>query len=383
MIKNFKTQSFKPEDTLNNPIFKLISSIDRNKMLQDLNKFEIEPNNQEESITRIKKFSDKVKNQNLILESRLNKFRNKINNPINLDGEINHTAIKEASLSILENKEYKIEVLNKPFGKFKFGDITFKEAYNKGVEVIKSIVEYTKNKNYDLYYYMSLIPALFAFKEAVKLFDYVSFSEKPNFKSSQDELNFTLLRSRQIRVFMVYYAPVIAGSFYLAEKFIGGPSIIYYYGSPETISSSILFFGKYKIPDWLKQFIYFGISLYIFNLIQAKLNRSGDDAITSLILSNLVIFKWIVIIASILSIIQVLYNIICIYLYIMFSKNKINIPIHLPLSIINWLNFIKNISKSEDKGIFIELFFRQILIYIVVFLIFMFTLYLISANFDV
>lgn len=67
----------------------------------------------------------------------------------------------------------------------------------------------------------------------------------------------------------------------------------------------------------------------------------------------------------------------------MFSKNKINIPLHLPLSLINWLNFIKNISKSEDKGIFIELFFRQILIYIVVFLILMFTLYLISANFGV
>lgn len=182
MIKIFITQSFKPEDTLNNPIFKPISSIDINKMLQDLNIFkeEIESNNLEEYITRMKKFSDNVKNQNLILGSSLNKFRNKISNPINQDGEINDTAIKEASLSILDNKEYIKEVLNKdkPFGEF--GDITLNEAYNKGVEVIKPKIEFTKNQNFELSDYITLIPAFFAFKGAVKLFDHVSFSKNLN-----------------------------------------------------------------------------------------------------------------------------------------------------------------------------------------------------------
>ena len=41
----------------------------------------------------------------------------------------------------------------------------------------------------------------------------------------------------------------------------------------------------------------------------------------------------------------------------MFSKNKFTMPIYLPQFILDWLKFIREISKSEKKGIFIEFYF--------------------------
>lgn len=76
--------------------------------------------------------------------------------------------------------------------------------------------------------------------------------------------------------------------------------------APANIASSLLFFGNSKIPNWLKSFIYAGLSLYIINLIRGK---NEEDIVTSILLSNLLIIKFVLIIASIFSLILIFYHI--------------------------------------------------------------------------
>lgn len=196
-----------------------------------------------------------------------------------------------------------------------------------------------------------------------------------------------ILKSKQIRVFNVFLASVIAVFLLLAKI-----NLITPYGpygveissiSPETIATSFLFFSKYKIPEWLKELIKLVICLFLISLIE-YINITGEpNPITLLITSNLLIFKWVFIIGSILNLMITLENILKIYLCILFSKNKISIPIHLPEFILDRLRYLHLISQFEEKGVFIKLYFRSALIHIVVFLLCLFTIYLINNKFGI
>ena len=48
----------------------------------------------------------------------------------------------------------------------------------------------------------------------------------------------------------------------------------------------------------------------------------------------------------------------------MFSKEKISMPVHLPQFLLNWLKIIQILSQVEQKGIYIEFYFKNILIYL-------------------
>ena len=48
----------------------------------------------------------------------------------------------------------------------------------------------------------------------------------------------------------------------------------------------------------------------------------------------------------------------------MFFKGKMVIPINLPLTTLNWLNYIRNAHIYENKVFFIEFHIRYILYYI-------------------
>ena len=65
----------------------------------------------------------------------------------------------------------------------------------------------------------------------------------------------------------------------------------------------------------------------------------------------------------------------------MFSKGKISMPIHLPEFILDWLRFIQKISQHENKGVFIDVYFRNIIIYIIVFISAIFVLYILFPSF--
>ena len=56
---------------------------------------------------------------------------------------------------------------------------------------------------------------------------------------------------------------------------------------------------------------------------------------------------------------------LCIYLFIMFSKNKINIPIYLPSVIRNWLKFFEELSTEKNKSIIIDYYLKLIFIKII------------------
>ena len=69
-------------------------------------------------------------------------------------------------------------------------------------------------------------------------------------------------------------------------------------------------------------------------------------------------------------------NILTIYFFILVSKDKIKMPIHLTTVTLNWLEYIRIASKTENKGQFIEIYIRYILVYVVVFCFYSFILYL-------
>ena len=49
-------------------------------------------------------------------------------------------------------------------------------------------------------------------------------------------------------------------------------------------------------------------------------------------------------------------------------------PIHLPQFILNWISFIKKISQFKEKGLYVEVYFRHILIYFFLLLLCLFML---------
>lgn len=86
---------------------------------------------------------------------------------------------------------------------------------------------------------------------------------------------------------------------------------------------------------------------------------------------------------KIIFIIGNIHNIYCIvkfsltiYFFILFSKDKMKMPEHLPAVTLKWLDYLRIASKTEDKGQFIELYMRHILVYITVFYFYSFILYL-------
>jgi len=50
----------------------------------------------------------------------------------------------------------------------------------------------------------------------------------------------------------------------------------------------------------------------------------------------------------------------------MYSKDKLSIPIYFPQFLLDWLNLINAISKNDYKGLFIEFYFKHILIYFII-----------------
>ena len=118
-----------------------------------------------------------------------------------------------------------------------------------------------------------------------------------------------------------------------------------------------------KIPIWLKSFI---ISLLFFVLIGYFYDSIERNH--SLFIYNIIYIRWFLYFGIFTSSIMILYYILYLYLYIMFSKGKINLPIYLPLFILNWLESIKNLSQIPNKGHMISLFLTFLLTYLFILL---------------
>ena len=139
-----------------------------------------------------------------------------------------------------------------------------------------------------------------------------------------------------------------------------------------------------KLPDWLKSLIigyglYYSIK-YIYPDFFKDVNMNSIFFIGELFWKYSYAMKFIYIIGNIHNIYCIMKFSLTIYFFILFSKDKMEMPVYLPAVTLNWLNYIKNESKNQDKGKFIELYMRLILVYITVFFFYSFVLYLLYTN---
>ena len=153
------------------------------------------------------------------------------------------------------------------------------------------------------------------------------------------------------------------------------------------LSSSLLPFLKIKqtsktLFSWIKSSLLFTMVTVIINILLVYLGYKPlfgrEDSIVSSLLSNYTFLKWYFSFTIVFSILMIFYSIISLILFIMFSKNKLTISEYLPISIINWLKSIEEISKLNNKGYFIEYYLRLVLIYVFLVFLFLFTIYLMS-----
>lgn len=136
-----------------------------------------------------------------------------------------------------------------------------------------------------------------------------------------------------------------------------------------------------KLPPLrgLKPVILFIISFICLNFMSRNTGvQSTGDIIESILLYR-VLVKLFFILGSISSFILIAYYAITIYLFILFSKNKISVPIYYPQFILDWLKSIQHMSKyAAMRGLYIEFYFRLILVYLFILLL---TLFILSQLF--
>ena len=142
--------------------------------------------------------------------------------------------------------------------------------------------------------------------------------------------------------------------------------------------SFLVTFWQNKIPDWLKTLfifyiIYFSIKYFYPDFLGGKLSLFF---IRGLIASYPYYAKLIFIIGIFINICILIRYILTIYFFILFSKKKTDMPIYLPKTTLDWLNYIKNASSRVEKGTFIEHYTRIVLIYIAMILFFSFVAYM-------
>ena len=85
--------------------------------------------------------------------------------------------------------------------------------------------------------------------------------------------------------------------------------------------------------------------------------------------------KWFFITQIVVISMYILFLILNICLYILFSKNKITTPTHLPSFTINWLKRLERLSTIKDKTIIIGYLFKYIFIYLLFICIYIFLYY--------
>lgn len=288
---------------------------------------------------------------------------------------INRNTLSE--LGELNNKNRGIEASTgytnsnwKPLGEF--GDITLNKFFEKGSFIISPVYNFFNIYYYEIIGVTSILTSFFIYKKVVSLYSY--FTE-PLF-----DLNHAIskeYRDKNIRSFMFYGAPfVVFGIIGLFKIFLNNNNITEQNLSsvtedlPNSSKNSLflLLGGLIKrVPSWLRVLMLTFIIIYTIKYYfpgYANNHRISLSYITNL----MVFYSYFVVIIFKIGIVINTYFIIkyslTIYFYIMFFKGKMVIPINLPLTTLNWLNYIRNAHIYENKVFFIEFHIRYILYYI-------------------
>lgn len=125
-------------------------------------------------------------------------------------------------------------------------------------------------------------------------------------------------------------------------------------------------------------YFFFIISLICLKILVKHIGLNESNNIISNLLSNFLLIKRFFILGTISSIIMIIYYILSLYLFLMFSKENFSIPNYYPKFILNWLKFIHKISKATNKNLFIELYLRLKLVYLFLLVLVLLTLFVLN-----
>lgn len=303
-------------------------------------------------------------------------------NGIDVKNEFKKTNQWRSEIVLRELDKFRESIIkNKPLDEL--SEVSLNELADNSIAVLTPIYNLIKEHITLIGIGLSLFTTLFMYKSVVKLFESLAFREEPENISIEDLIKFRQMRAREIKTFMVFGVPIIVASLWSIQT-ITAPSILNTKSLTEgkeitkdsvKYTSLIPFFTNKQLPNWLKLVILLIISIICINFIikYTGINQSNNNIF--IVLPYLVYIKLFFIFGSISSFILIWYYIFSLYLFIMFSKEKLSIPIYLPLFILDWLKSIQEISKSELKGLYIEFYLRLILIYILVLVLVLFILY--------
>ena len=350
---------------------------------------ELDKQNSIYSLTELKSDIKKISEQDQAIEHNqhlLNTVKSFINKNLFPDSRINN---------LLNKTEIKERIMkDKPLGEL--GERTLSEIITKGIETLYHIlpkgaeaVQSTTGTNI----IFGGVSAYFMFSQSVKLFTKSAFSDKPQLLTPEDILDYHRMKSREIRTFMLFAAPLIVGTLYAIKNSVFSPRLdinVNIESLPQveaietkTINKSIFPLGAFlflrKISSWILPHARVLIFIVISSIILVNLlkylgisNLEGHNSLFSLLYSipyAIFIVKLFFIFGSFFSFYKLFNFILSYYFFRMFSDKKLSMPVYLPQFILNWLLFIKRISQVEHKGLYLDIYFRLILIYLFVFIL--------------
>jgi len=363
-----------------------INNLSNNQTILDVNSTDI--------LEKLLAFKEKAKNSNFHVDLHWEKIRKRLNptdDKTTSNSNIIHEEpllIKNAEVSNLPHVEAVSDIFeaanidpSQSINSFleaspgrrlgNIGDLSLNQIIDLGEKYLnpttKLFAQY--GVNIDMFNILQYTPAFFLWRSVTNVFVKHAFAYDVLPLSHAD----TIMRQRQTRTFMFVYGPIMTGILLVAATISRPPITLTAEAileinklssnktdiSEKVLSSGLGFFlsMKNKFPYWLRQVIIMLISILSFRYIRFQItaNNLATSENTSIFNTiGITNVKWFLILSSILVLIGLLYNVLNIIFFVLFSKGKLKMPVYLPTSILNWLSDIKAISAQEDNGSFIE-----------------------------
>ena len=125
-----------------------------------------------------------------------------------------------------------------------------------------------------------------------------------------------------------------------------------------------VFFIRLRLPKWIIIILPIILGINLVQILLPGLYTKFNMAVNTIFVVYSDYVKLFFIIGIILNLIVAAYYLLSIYMFIMFSKNKMAIPVYMPTVIINRLKFFQELSTEKDKSLVIDFYMKLILIYI-------------------
>ena len=258
------------------------------------------------------------------------------------------------------------------------GNLTLNQIYNFFMTFDYSvIIDHAHEINV---FPFRLLPGLIIYRELTNMFVSKAYPMSHNhlIKNTRLKENWLLEQQKILRLFMLFYGPILTFSFFnMSQDAIGDllqiNSIINKDNSDESIANSIFsflfFFNKNKNKNEKKENKFIKILkrvlISLFILLFLDFNTILNF-ILKISYSDLVLFTLII------DFIYIIYKLIQIYIFVLIIRKKIKTPNYLPLFLSKWFKKREEISNSEPKviGIFMDLYIKDIISHITLFIFF-------------